>query len=440
MGLERRGCIVRPYANGTTSNGRTLLNKAKPFSISKVLVWEAYKRVKANGGAAGVDGQSIAEFEVNLRDNLYKLWNRMASGSYIPPPVRRVEIPKSDGGKRPLGIPTVSDRIAQMVVKLVLEPEVEPHFHTDSYGYRPGRSATEAVGVARRRCWYYDWVVDMDIRAFFDSMDHELLMRAVRKHTQYQWMLLYIERWLKAPVQLEDGTCLPRDKGTPQGGVISPLLANLFLHYAFDKWMQRSHPNKPFERYADDVIVHCKSEYAAKQVLREIDQRMAECGLVLHPDKTKVVYCKDEQRRRNYPETHFDFLGYRFQPRCAQRRGGELFLSFLPAVSMKAGKSIRQTIRSWKTHRWTQLTIEELATSFNPVLRGWINYYGKFYKSKLAPILGQFDYALVRWVKRKYKRLGGSPTRARTWLKRVVAQQPGLFAHWHITYAGMVER
>ena len=248
MGLEQRGCIVQPYANGTTSNGRTLLDKAKPFSISKVLVWETYKRVKANGGAAGVDCQSIEEFEVNLKDNLYKLWNRMASGSYSPPPVRRVEIPKSEGGKRPLGIPTVSDRIAQMVVKLVLEPEVEPHFHTDSYGYRPGRSATEAVGVARRRCWHYDWVVDMDIRAFFDSMDHELLMRAVRKHTQCQWMLLYIERWLKAPVQLENGTCLPRDKGTPQGGVISLLLANLFLHYAFDRWMQCSHPNKPFER------------------------------------------------------------------------------------------------------------------------------------------------------------------------------------------------
>jgi RNA-directed DNA polymerase len=403
-------------------------------------VWEAYQRVKANGGAAGVDRQSISDFEVNLKDNLYKLWNRMASGSYFPPPVRRVDIPKSGGGTRPLGIPTVSDRIAQMVVKLALEPEMEPHFHPDSYGYRPGRAATDAVGVARRRCWHFDWVVDLDIRAFFDSMDHELLMRAVRKHASCQWVVLYIERWLKAPVQLQDGTIQSRDKGTPQGGVISPLLANLFLHYAFDKWMQRNHSNKPFERYADDVIVHCKSQAAAEKLLREIDQRFAECGLSLHPDKTKVVYCKDGSRKGRFSVIHFDFLGYRFQPRCAQRRNGTLFLSFLPAVSVKAAKAMRKTIRSWKTHRWTQLTIQELADSFNPVLRGWINYYGKFYKSKLAPIFGQFDYALVRWAKRKYKRLGNSASQATAWLKRVVARWPRLFAHWQITHAGLVGR
>ena len=415
------------------------MDKAKPFSISKAIVWEAYQRVKANGGAAGVDRQSIKDFEVNLKGNLYKLWNRMASGSYFPAPVRRVEIPKSGGGTRALGIPTVSDRIAQMVVKLVLEPEVEPHFHPDSYGYRPGRAATEAVGVARRRCWHFDWVVDLDIRAFFDSMDHELLMRAVRKHASCQWVVLYIERWLKAPVQLEDGAVQARDRGTPQGGVISPLLANLFLHYAFDRWMQRNHPDKPFERYADDVIVHCKSQAAAERLLREIGQRLAECGLTLHPDKTKVVYCKDELRRARYPVTHFDFLGYRFQPRGAKRRDGTLFLSFLPAVSVKAAKAMRETIRSWRTHRWTQLTIKELADNFNPVLRGWVSYYGKFYKSRLAPILRQLDYALVRWVKRKYKRLG-SASRATAWLKRVVAQSPRLFAHWSITYAGMAGR
>jgi RNA-directed DNA polymerase len=240
------------------------LDKAKSFSISKKLVWVAYQRVKANKGAAGVDEQSIQGFEVNLKDNLYKLWNRMSSGSYYPPPVRRVEIPKSDGGKRPLGIPTVSDRIAQMAVKLLLEPEIEPHFHVDSYGYRPGRSAIQAVAVARQRCWQYNWVVDLDIRAFFDSMDHDLLMRAVRKHTQNPWLLLYLNRWLKAPVQLEDGTIQGRDRGTPQGGVISPLLANLYLHYAFDKWMQRHHAGKPFERYADDCIIHCKTEKEAQ--------------------------------------------------------------------------------------------------------------------------------------------------------------------------------
>ncbi|EJM2521986.1 group II intron reverse transcriptase/maturase, partial [Salmonella enterica] len=277
------------------------MDRAKPFSISKTIVWEAYKRVKANAGAAGVDRQSIEAFEKDLTGNLYKLWNRMASGSYFPPPVRRVDIPKSGGGTRSLGIPTVTDRIAQMVAKLVLEPEVEPCFHPDSYGYRPERSAIDAVGVARQRCWRYDWVVDMDIRAFFDSMDHDLLMRAVRKHTSCQWVLLYIERWLKAPVQLPDGTVHPRDRGTPQGGVISPLLANLFLHYAFDLWMQRNHPDKPFERYADDVIVHCRSLGASRSLMREIDQRLSECGLTLHPEKTKVVYCKDRSRRADYP-------------------------------------------------------------------------------------------------------------------------------------------
>jgi len=413
------------------------LDKAKPFSISKQLVWEAYQRVKANGGAAGVDEQSIEEFEVNLKDNLYKLWNRLSSGSYFPPAVRRVEIPKSGGGKRPLGIPTGTDRIAQMVVKLTFEPEVEPYFHEDSYGYRPGRSAGQAIGVARERCWRYDWVVDLDIRAFFDSMEHSLLMRAVRKHTSCPWVRLYIERWLKAPVQHADGTIESRDRGTPQGGVISPLLANLFLHYAFDCWMQKAYPHIPFERYADDCLVHCQTEAQAQMMVRVIGQRLTECGLTLHPDKTKIVYCQDKKRRKkSHSRVQFDFLGYSFQPREVKTRYGNLFLSFSPAVSAKAATAIRQTIRSWKIHRWTQLSIEELAKSFNPVLRGWMSYYGQFYRSKLAPVLGQLDYALVRWAKRKYKRLG-SLRRATAWLKRIVQQKPRLFAHWQITYAGM---
>jgi RNA-directed DNA polymerase len=416
------------------------LDKAKSFRISKQIVWDAYRRVRANGGAAGVDEQSIQDFEGKLKDNLYKLWNRLSSGSYFPPPVRRVEIPKSDGGKRPLGIPTVSDRIAQMVVKLMFEPEVEPYFHDDSYGYRPGRSAAQAVGVARRRCWRYDFVVDLDIRAFFDSMDHTLLMRAVRKHTTCPWIPLYIERWLKAPVQYEDGTDEARDRGTPQGGVISPLLANLFLHYAFDKWMQRIHPDNPFERYADDAIVHCRSEAEAHRMKEEIEQRLAECGLTMHPDKTKIVYCRDQQRQGSYPQVQFDFLGYSFQPRQAKAKWGNLFVGFLPAISAKAAKTIRNTIRSWRTHRWTQLSIEELAATFNPVLRGWIGYYGQFYKSKLASVLGQFDYALRRWARRKFKRLKAGPTRAGAWLRRVAQQKPDLFAHWAITFAGMAER
>jgi group II intron reverse transcriptase/maturase len=292
------------------------VNRATPFEIPKREVWEAYKRVKANQGAAGVDGQSIAGFEANLADNLYKLWNRMSSGSYFPPPVRRVELPKDDGGTRPLGIPTVADRVAQMA-KRFLEPLVEPKFHRDSYGYRPGKSALAAVGAARQRCWRYAWVVDLDIKAFFDSIDHTLLMRAVRKHTDAPWVVLYIERWLKAPVQMEDGRLVARERGTPQGGVISPLLANLFLHYAFDMWMDRNHPNIPFERYADDGICHCQSEEQARVLRGLLEKRFAACGLTLHPQKTQIVYCKDDDRRGDYPSQKFDFLGYRFRPRLA---------------------------------------------------------------------------------------------------------------------------
>jgi RNA-directed DNA polymerase len=221
---------------------------------------------------------------------------------------------------------------------------------------------------------------------------------------------------------------------------ISPLLANLFLHYAFDKWMQRIHPDNPFERYADDAIVHCRSEAEAHRMKEEIEQRLAECGLTMHPDKTKIVYCRDQQRQGSYPQVQFDFLGYSFQPRQAKAKWGNLFVGFLPAISAKAAKAIRTTIRSWRTHRWTQLSIEELAETFNPVLRGWIGYYGQFYKSKLASVLGQFDYALRRWARRKFKRLKAGPTRAGAWLRRVAQQKPDLFAHWAITFAGMAER
>ena len=317
------------------------MDRAKPFDIPKREVWEAYKKVRANQGAAGVDGQSIADFEADLANNLYKLWNRMASGSYFPPPVRRVDIPKGDGKTRPLGIPTVADRIAQMVVKRFLEPLVEPRLHDDSYGYRPGKSALDAVGAARQRCWRYAWVVDLDIKAFFDSIDTDLLMRAVRKHRDCPWALLYIERWLKAPVQTAEGSLIERERGMPQGGVVSPLLANLFLHYAFDKWMQRNHPGIPFERYADDAICHCRSEEQAAALRNALEERFTDCGLTLHPEKTKIVYCKDDDRRGNYPNQKFDFLGYTFRPRLSRRRGGKVGVSFSPAAGDKALKAIR---------------------------------------------------------------------------------------------------
>ena len=408
------------------------MGKAKPFSISKRVVFEAHKRVRANQGAAGVDGESIADFERDLKNNLYKIWNRMSSGSYFPPAVRSVEIAKKNGGKRKLGVPTVSDRIAQMVAKMYFEPKVDHHFHPDSYGYRPGKSAIEAVGMARKRCWRHNWVLDLDIKGFFDNIDHGLLMRAVRKHTDIQWLLLYIERWLKAPVQTEDGTFVSREKGSPQGSVISPLLANLFLHYALDEWMRRNYENIPFERYADDILVHCKSERQARWIKDTIDKRLNQCGLELHPEKTKIVCCKNTSRRENYPNGKFDFLGYTFRLRLSKSRHGEFFVNFLPAVSNEAAKSIRKTIRSWRLHRMTDKSIKDLAHMFNPIIRGWVNYYGQFYKSALRPVLNQLNGSLQRWAIRKYKKLRRRKRRAFYWLGRIAKQIPYLFAHWRL--------
>jgi len=410
------------------------LNQTKPFPITKRQVWEAYKRVKANQGGAGVDGQTVAEFEQGLEDNLYKLWNRLVSGSYMPPPVRRVEIPKAGGGSRPLGIPTVADRIAQMVVKQTLEPELEEHFHPDSYGYRPGKSAHQAVGQARKRCWRYDWVVDLDIKGFFDNIDHDLLMRAVRHHTHDQWVLLYIERWLRVPVQMPDGSLQARERGTPQGGVASPLLANLFLHYAFDAWMQRHYPHIPFERYADDALCHCRTRKQAEHLKRALERRFASCGLELHPEKTKIVYCRDDDRRQAYPITAFDFLGYTFRPRRSKNRWGKPFINFSPAVSSKAAKAIRQDVRSWGLPKRSDKALDDLARMFNAAIRGWVNYYGAYYKSALYPILRHIDRKLVLWATRKFKRLRGHRRRAAHWLARIARRHTRLFAHWRLLY------
>src|SRR5499426_3078248 len=349
IGPDRRGSVA--WRSGPDNRQREdRARGAKPFGISKREVWEAYKKVKANQGAAGIDGQSIEQFESRLANNLYKLWNRMASGSYQPPPVRRVDIPKAGGGSRPLGIPTVADRIAQEVVRRYLEPILEPVFHPDSYGYRPGKSAIDAVRQARQRCWRYDWVLDLDVKAYFDSIDWELMLRAVRRHTDQPWVLLYIERWLKAPVQLEDGSVVPRMSGTPQGGVVSPVLANLFLHYAFDMWMKRTFPHIPFERYADDAICHCKSAEEAQALWSALADRFAACKLVLHPEKTKIVYCKDANRRGAFSNQSFDFLGFKFRARKALGRGRCAFACFLPAASPKALTSISRTIRRWTLH------------------------------------------------------------------------------------------
>lgn len=409
------------------------MSEAKPYDISKRLVWKAWKRVRENQGTAGVDGVSLAAFEKDLKGNLYKIWNRMSSGSYLPPPVRLVEIPKANGGVRPLGIPTIADRVAQTVVKMVLEPEVEPVFHPDSYGYRPGRSALDAVGAARERCWKFDWVIDLDIKSFFDTIPHELIERAVAHHTDLSWVRLYVKRWLTAPVERTDGTLIERTKGTPQGSVVSPLLANLFLHYAFDLWMQRTYPHLRFERYADDAIVHCRSESQARSVLEAIRQRLAECGLELHSQKTRIVYCKDANRRQRHENVAFDFLGYTFQPRRARNRQGKNFVSFLPAISTKAATGIRQTVRAWRiASTRNNQRLEDLAELIDPAVRGWMNYYGRYYRTKCIAVLQHINEALARWARWKYKRLRRRKTASIHWLGQLAVRAPNLLVLWQL--------
>ena len=407
------------------------MTETKPFCISKMAVWKAWQLVRANQGAAGIDEESITDFEVNLKGNLYKIWNRMSSGSYFPPPVRLVKIPKPGGGERVLGIPTVADRVAQMVAKLYLEPEVEPEFHQDSYGYRPGKSALDAVGQARERCWRNDWVLDLDIKGFFDNIDHSLMMHAVRKHTDCPWILLYIERWLKAPAVDADGNEVQRDRGTPQGGVASPLLANIFLHHVFDKWMAENFPYIPFERYADDIVVHCRSKAQAQFIRRQIEERLRKCKLEAHPEKTKIVYCKDDDRRGSHEHERFDFLGYTFRPRPSKNRRGKFFVNFSPAMSDKAAKAARATIRSWQLQNRSDKSLEDLARMFRATLSGWLSYYGRYYKSGMYPMFRALNRRLVRWAQRKYKRYRHQ-RRATHWLRQLAQREPELFPHWQL--------
>src|SRR5665213_1671686 len=435
MGLEQRGRAGQ-IDQRSTPLGEELTErsqpKAKSFEIRKRLVYEAWMKVQANGGAPGVDAVSIDRFEEHEVDNLYKLWNRLSAGSYFPGPVRAVEIPKDHGlGVRVLGVPNTADRIAQTAAAMLLEEKLEPIFHQDSYGYRPGRKAQDALAMSRQRCWRKDWVLDIDVRAFFDSVPHDLLLKAVAHHTDERWVLLYIERWLTAPMQMPDGTLVAREKGTPQGSPISPLLANLFMHYAFDKWMDREYPGSPFERYADDVVIHCDTEAKALYLWAALAERLGSLGLELHPDKTKVVYCKDGRRRGDFEHTSFDFLGYTFRGRVVRGRRG-FFVGFNPAMSDKAMKAKGKQIRDWHLNRRSSTDLSGLAKDINPQVRGWINYYGAFYRSRLYRIARRIDQHLVRWAMQKFKRLRGSPKRAWAWLEAVRRRQPRLFAHWHL--------
>ena len=409
------------------------MGEAKSFDISKWAVRDAYIRVKRNKGGAGVDAESLEEFEKDLANNLYKIWNRMVSGSYFPPPVRTVLIPKP-GGTRSLGIPTVADRIAQMTAKLYLEPILEPIFDRDSYGYRPGKSALDALNATRSRCWQSDWVLDLDIKGFFDNIDHDLMMKAVCFHTDCKWIRLYVERWLKAPAQMPDGQHMTRSQGTPQGGVISPLLANLFLHYAFDAWMRRTYPGVPFERYADDIVIHCESEKQALSLFQSLKERMTACNLELHPDKTKIAYCKDANRRGNHDTISFDFLGYTFRPRLAKNRWGKYFVNFSPAISRKAAGRIYGVMRDWQLKRRCFMDLEDLAKFANPVIQGWINYYGRFCPSAMHSLMMHLNRKLVSWAMRKYKRFRFHEKKATHWLGKIAHREPGMFAHWRLGY------
>ena len=408
------------------------MNAVKPFKISKSLVWLSYQSVRANKGGAGIDQESMQDFERDLKGNLYKIWNRMSSGTYLPPAVRAVPIPKKSGGTRTLGIPTISDRIAQTVVKMVLEPVLDPLFDENSFGYRPNRSAHDAIAVTRQRCWKYDFVVEFDIKGLFDNIDHSLLMKALKKHYGCKWILLYVERWLKVPLQDSEGNKTMRDRGTPQGGVISPILANLFLHYAFDVWVRKEMPNIPFCRYADDGLLHCKSREQAEYVLQRIGQRFKECGLAIHPDKSGIVYCKDKNRQGKSDRICFDFLGYQFGPRRCVDKQGIPHPNFLPAISKTAKKAIIREIRSWHIQLKNGESINNLSEKFNAVLRGWYNYYGRFYPSKMISIWNQFNWYLAQWVRRKYKKLQRSNKRAREYLNHLAHANPNLFIHWKL--------
>lgn len=406
--------------------------RSKSQPISKRMVWDGFLQVKQNRGGSGVDKVSLSKYEENLENNLYKLWNRMSSGSYFPPPVKEVRIKKSDGSERILGVPTVEDRIAQTVAKQHLEPYLEKIFHPNSFGYRPGRSAHDAVDQARNNCWQYSWVIDLDIKRFFDTLNHGILRRLLEKHNPENWVLMYVNRWLEAPLQKADGTIEARLQGTPQGGVISPLLANLYLHYALDKWMLECLPGLPFERYADDVIIHCKTFKQAQFVLNQVEKRLKEFKLELHPDKTRIAYCKNSNRKEKYEVVSFDFLGFTFKPRKAVSKKGDVFTSFGPGISRKSRSRFFSKLRTFNIRKRTGSEPEDLAAELNPFVRGFHNYFQRYRPSELSKLYAKLNLQLVKWATRTYKRFKSSRRKARKWLGLLYEANPNLFVHWQI--------
>ncbi len=413
-----------------------LWNETKSVPISRQMVWEAYKKVRSNHGSGGIDQIEMEEYDANRSKHLYKLWNRMASGSYFPPPVKEVGIPKKDGKIRKLGIPTISDRVGQMVIKDYLEARFEKLFTANSYGYRPGRNAHQALAMARQNCRTYDWVIDIDIKGFFDNIDHARLMKALERHVPEQWCMMYITRWLQAPVQTAAGELRQKQgKGTPQGGVISPLLANLFLHYALDKWLEQTHTTVKYERYADDAILHCRSKTQANYVMQNLQRRLLDCGLELNMQKTKIVYCKDYRRQESHANVKFDFLGYSFQPRSTMsKQNGRLFLGFDCAISIASKRRIAERMRELDIRYLTHKSIVGVAQYLNPYIRGWIHYYGKFRLWELNPIFQLLRKRLVMWARQRYKRYKTSLNKAYDWLERVRKQFPYLFYQWQLGF------
>jgi group II intron reverse transcriptase/maturase len=401
--------------------------ETKSQPITRVMVWQAYKKIKANRGSAGIDQMSWKDLDNNLSEQLYMLWNRLTSGSYFPMPVKEVAIEKKSGGVRMLGIPTILDRIAQEVVKTHLERIVEPQFHNSSFGYRPGKSCHQAVKQAEQHSFRHNWVIDLDIKRFFDTIDQKLLMKTVQHYCKDEWVLMYVERWLQAGIVKKDGSYVNRVTGTPQGGVISPLLANMFLHVVFDKWMEKEFPNKPFERYADDIIVHCKTDKQAKFVLSQIRRRFKQCNLELHPVKTKIVNFRGITQEK-YPQS-FDFLGFTFRPYWC-KSGGKLQLMPTTFMSAKSKSSVLEKFTSMQLHKWRK-PIEVIAATLNPIITGVVNYYGKFWKEHMRSVWMQLNERLLKWVRWEK---GLYRKSALQWIKKKYAESPRLFRHWLLVH------